>query len=74
MTRRMKKEMKIKRDMKLEHVALTKRRSCTAKKQYNSELEAMAWGRHASEKYNSNTQYRAYYCQNCFKWHLTSEG
>jgi len=74
MTRRMKKEMKLKRDTKLEQIALTKKRSCISKKQYNSDLEAMAWGRHANEKYNSNTRYNVYYCQNCFKWHLTSEG
>ena len=49
-----------------------KAKACTHKKAYNSEIEALSWGRFANERYNNNVEYSAYACKYCGKWHLTS--
>jgi len=50
-----------------------KYKKCTSKKFYNSEQEAMAWGRFANERYNTpNRKWDVYYCSQCYKWHLST--
>lgn len=73
MTRRRKKQLKIDRDLTLESVAESRHRMCGSKKQYNSDLEALAWGRKANEDYNREVIWDTYFCQHCHKWHLTKE-
>jgi len=47
-------------------------KSCKSKKPYNSEIEALSWGRFANERYKHDIKYSAYFCKFCEKWHLTS--
>ncbi len=49
MTRRRKKQLKIERDLIFESESESRQRMCGSKKQYNSDLEALAWGRKANE-------------------------
>ena len=72
MTRRRKKQLKIERDLILESEAESRQRMCGSKKQYNSALESLAWGRKANEDYNQEVVWDTYFCTHCSKWHLTS--
>lgn len=72
MTRRKKKELKLKRDLELQHEAEHRRKSCLKKNAYNSEQEALSWGRFANDRYNQAVDWGAYFCQYCNKWHLTN--
>lgn len=71
MTRRQKKKLKITRDLSIQRKAEFKQRSCERKKKYNSDLEALAWGRESNERRNESKVWNAYFCRFCHKWHLT---
>jgi len=72
MTRRKKRQLRIDQQRIGERYAQTRQRSCGNKNQYNSNLEALAWGRLANERYNQNVEWKTYFCKYCYKWHLTS--
>ena len=69
MTRRKKDE--IRRQKMFQGMAFSK--TCTSKKGYNSDLEALAYGRVANDYYNNNVLYDTYFCHHCSKWHLTTK-
>jgi len=74
MTRRKKRRQKKLRDTELQEEAERRRKMCGDKKQYNSELEALAWGREANERYRERIVWKVYFCPYCQKWHLANDG
>jgi hypothetical protein len=74
MTRRQKRQQKLNRDINAESEAAKRQKMCGNKKQYDSDLKALAWGREANDRYNQNKEWDTYYCPYCRHRHLTSVG
>ena len=74
MTRRKKRQTKIDQQREAERRALKRQKACGSKVQYNSDLEALAWGRTSNERRNENKEWDTYFCEFCHKWHLTNGG
>lgn len=74
MTRRKKRQLKSESDFHQQYKAEKQYKMCGHKKQYNSDLEALAWGREANERYNQSKKWDTYFCPYCYHWHLTSIG
>ena len=74
MTRRKKRQLKIDQQHGSEQRALHRSKMCGSKIQYDSDLEALAWGRESNERRNENKEWDTYFCEYCHKWHLTNKG
>jgi hypothetical protein len=74
MTKRKKRQMKLDNDINKESEAAKRQRMCGSKIQYDSDLEALAWGRESNERRNENKEWDTYFCKYCHKWHLTNIG
>ena len=48
-------------------------RMCWDKIKYETELDADAYGELYNYRHKENLPYRAYFCKNCLKWHLTTQ-
>ena len=74
MTRLNTRQMKLDSDTDSENDVVRRKRMCGHKKQYDSDMEALAWGREANDRYNQSKEWDTYYCPYCRHWHLTSIG
>ena len=74
MTKRRRRQLKIERDRQIESESDRRQRMCGSKKQYNSDWEALAWGRESNERRNENKNWDTYFCPYCRHWHLTNKG
>jgi hypothetical protein len=74
MTKRKKRQLKLDNDANKESDAAKRQRMCGHKVQYNSDLEALAWGRASNERRNENKEWDTYFCPYCRHWHLTRIG
>jgi hypothetical protein len=49
------------------------RKMCWDKIKYESELDAESYGKLYNYRHKENKPYRAYFCEICLKWHLTTK-
>jgi hypothetical protein len=48
-------------------------RMCSTKKGWKTEIEALAWGKISNDINHMDRHFRAYYCDYCYKFHLTTK-
>ena len=49
------------------------KQTCQRKKAFATEREALTFGHEFNRDFSKQTEWTAYKCQHCFRWHLSSE-
>ena len=66
LSKRMRRQQAIEKEQKLY-------RMCFKKKKYDTQIEALAYGKISNDINNQNRNFRAYFCPHCQNFHLTSQ-